>query len=59
MRFRVIRRPARPGTAGPPQRPGRPAQAGTCPPAPRAAQLENPYSPVFGTPRSRELLRRR
>ncbi|MGN0707646.1 MAG: hypothetical protein ACI4JC_06555 [Faecalibacterium sp.] len=55
MRWRIVCRPAAPHPAR--QRPPRPEPH---PDAPRAAQLDNPYSPVFGAPRSREqLLRRR
>ena len=54
MRFRLVER-----KAGAPRRlPAASAPEQTPPAPPRAADLDNPYGRVFGTPRSREDLRK-
>ena len=54
MRFRLIER-----KAGAPRRLPAVSAPEKMPPAPpRAADLDNPYGRVFGTPRSREDLRK-
>ena len=55
MRFRVVcRRPAKRRDVSLPA----PQKDAERPSAPSAAALDNPYSPVFSAPRSRDTLRR-
>lgn len=55
MRFRIVRR--RPAKRRGVRLPA-PQKGTERPSAPSAAALDNPYSPVFGAPRSRDTLRR-